>query len=609
MTLAQIVTMFLVLWLLVKLVYPHGLATYLDIHLPTQFKMTYSYWFEIVSWFVLWLFLYLLSGRFLFSGVMILLLMLAFVAGNAEKIRLLHAPLMVSDVFALRELALQENMFSTYLGYAAGVFAIFVVAGWLAWKKSGKNTFVFQHQMVFVLGLLLLLLLVLANRFSISKYLVRKDLFFNKVNPVLSVFQYGGLATLVQSALFVPEYKDMVHYNRAAVRGIIEKYGLDSAADHSLDAVAEPVNLILVLTEAFTDPDEMGWQMTRDPLPAFHRVRKDHGGRILSPVLGGRSANAEFELLTGFSMRFTPANSIPYTDLIKNEIPSLARYLGQHGYLSMAVHIASLDFFNYKEVYEKQGFGMFTTLWDKAPKADPMGMHASREELFKLIVKASTFHQPYFLFTFPNYTHGDWRYDTFADSQLDVIDPENRLEGEEKERVKTYINALHYSDAFFQDLIDHFSRAKEKTLIVMLGDHQPFLEGYRQKAWKKMVEQYGEGELAKVMANYWVPVAMWSNFDRPRENRELSMNFMPSYLIEQLGLQPTGFYRFNQILKDKIGVFSWIIKDADGSYSFIVPPKFRQLVKDYELIQYDILQGKNYFGQLLKEKARDKPAR
>ena len=591
-----------VIMALVHGVYPAGIMAYMHLNLPTNYPMTYSYWFEIASWYLLWMLLFFLSKRFWFSLAVVLLLFVGFVLGNMEKMRLLHAPLMLSDFAAIKELALQKNMFFKYLGYVAGFFVLLAVVGFFLWRKSFACKVVSRHQGTFILLWTLVLVLVLANRYAISDYLRKRDLFFNKVNPVLSVFQYGGLTTLLQAALFTPPYKELTNYNKQAVADVIRRYGLASPA--TVDAPDDPVNVVLVLTEAFTDPQEMGWETTTDAVPTFHAARQAQSGRLLSPVLGGRSANAEFELLTGFSLRFAPANSIPYTDLIKREIPSLARFLNQAGYLTMAIHVASLDFFNYKDVYKKLGFGMFTTLWDKAPKADPMGMHASRQDFFSLLAKASEFHKPFFIFTFPNYTHGDWRYDSFDDATLDVIDPDGLLQGEEKKRVKTYINALNYTDKLFQDLIAYFSRQPDKTMVVMLGDHQPFLEGYRQKVWQQAVAKYGKNELAKVQANYWVPVAIWRNYTpaRPPEDFEFSMNFMPSYLIQQLGLQPTGFYRFNQILRDKIGVLSWIIKGPDGDYSFQVPPAYRQYIKDYELIQYDVLQGKNYFGQLLQPK-------
>ncbi len=582
-------------------VYPWGISTYMGIRLPTAFPVTYHYGFEIASWFFLWLLVYFLSARLGFSVVVLMALYLVFLQGNVEKMRLLHAPIMVSDITAIKELALQHDMFFRYMTYLISFAAIVSGLGIWSWRKSTPNRWLQAHQMVFVLLWLLVLMLVLANRYAIGGYLKRHDLFFNKVNPVMSVFQYGSLATLIQSALFVPPYKSMGGYNKQAVARVIERYGLDQGKE--IEALPEqPVNLVVILTEAFTDPEEMGWQTTHDVLPTFRQARARHGGRLLSPVLGGRSANAEFELLTGLSLRLAPANSIPYTDLIRHDVPSIARFLSDRGYLTMAIHIATLDFFNYKSAYKHLGFAMYTTLWDRFPKTDPMGLHASREDLAKVLIEAAGYRRPFFIFTFPNYTHGDWRYDTFADSELDVIDPDGLLQGDERQQVKTYINALHYSDKLFQDLIAHFSRTKDRTMIVMLGDHQPFLDGYRQKAWQRAVDKYGKTEIARVNAGYWVPVAIWRNYELEEPPRPfvLSMNFMPSYLIEQMGLKPTGFFRFNQILREKIGVLSWIIRDKSGDYTFQVPPEFLQLVKDYELIQYDVLQGENYFEQLLQ---------
>lgn len=46
-------------------------------------------------------------------------------------------------------------------------------------------------------------------------------------------------------------------------------------------------------------------------------------GKLYVSVKGGNTANTEFEFLTGNSMGFLPAGSVPYQQYIKQEQPSL----------------------------------------------------------------------------------------------------------------------------------------------------------------------------------------------------------------------------------------------------------------------------------------------
>ena len=68
-------------------------------------------------------------------------------------------------------------------------------------------------------------------------------------------------------------------------------------------AAFEPRNVHIVLLESFWDPALLKRaNYNRDPLaPGFRRLweRADHS-QALSPVFGGYTANAEFEILCGF---------------------------------------------------------------------------------------------------------------------------------------------------------------------------------------------------------------------------------------------------------------------------------------------------------------------
>ena len=79
-------------------------------------------------------------------------------------------------------------------------------------------------------------------------------------------------------------------------------------------------------------------------------------GKLYVSVKGGNTANTEFEFLTGNSMGFLPAGSVPYQQYIKQEQPSLASHLGALGYVTSALHPYRAKRAGRDKVYPLLGF-------------------------------------------------------------------------------------------------------------------------------------------------------------------------------------------------------------------------------------------------------------
>ena len=106
------------------------------------------------------------------------------------------------------------------------------------------------------------------------------------------------------------------NYSMALVEKIFNEYNKKP----KLVNLNEPPNVIIFFIEAFSDPMKIGLETSYDVIPNFRKLSEQHtSGSVFSPVLGGRSANAEFELLTGLSMRFVTKGSIPYIDILNHE--------------------------------------------------------------------------------------------------------------------------------------------------------------------------------------------------------------------------------------------------------------------------------------------------
>ena len=84
-------------------------------------------------------------------------------------------------------------------------------------------------------------------------------------------------------------------------------------------------------------------------------------GWMLTPQFGGTTANVEFEVLTGNSVRFLPNNSIAYINYLNRNVDSLASIFARQGYETTAINPFFNWFFNSRNAYRNMGFSRFVS--------------------------------------------------------------------------------------------------------------------------------------------------------------------------------------------------------------------------------------------------------
>ena len=102
----------------------------------------------------------------------------------------------------------------------------------------------------------------------------------------------------------------------------------------------------------------VGLSYNRTPLSndlAPFLINKRDFSHVISPVFGGKTAQAEFELLTGVRA-LAKINSIEFNVIEGNPIPSLVNRLKKSGYYTIATIATDAGFFNSKLAYKSIGF-------------------------------------------------------------------------------------------------------------------------------------------------------------------------------------------------------------------------------------------------------------
>ena len=116
-------------------------------------------------------------------------------------------------------------------------------------------------------------------------------------------------------------------YTPQIAEEIAEPYGGAAAASDSEKSEEEAVekdldtlpNVIVIMNEAFSDLSVFGdFDTDYDYMPFIHSLKDNViKGNCYVSVKGGNTANSEYEFLTGDSMAFLPAGSVPYQQYLK----------------------------------------------------------------------------------------------------------------------------------------------------------------------------------------------------------------------------------------------------------------------------------------------------
>ncbi|MNI08300.1 Sulfatase [compost metagenome] len=395
-----------------------------------------------------------------------------------------------------------------------------------------------------------------------------------------------ALATMMNmKMLFVNEKEG---YNDEAVASIVD---LSNKKIEAGEATQKP-NVIVVLSESFWDPTLIkSATFSRDPLPFFHKMQETQtSGYMLSPQFGGGTANVEFEVLTGNTMRFLPQGSLAYNQYINHEVDSLASILARQGYTSTAISPFHNWYFNSRKVYENFGFSKFIPIEYFNPKY--IGPYIADSEVSaNIIAESKKSPGPDFIFANTMENHFHYYPGKFPKNTIDVSGDFSK---ESVGMLETLAQGVSDADNMLQDLVEYYSKANEPTVVVFFGDHLPAL-GDDYQVYKDTKYLSGNDDPDFLNKMYRVPFVIWDNFStQSKEKLEISPNFLSTYILK-LANQPGNYYtNYLQELYKKIPIIP-----PENYYASMNITK--EALKDYETLQYDILFGDRHGYKDLKE--------
>ncbi len=378
------------------------------------------------------------------------------------------------------------------------------------------------------------------------------------------------------------------HYSAAAVTQILEPYGTEGNADtHSTP------NIIVIMNEAFSDPAVLGsFETNEDYMPFVHSIMSGAVDNTISgylnvSVLGGNTANTEFEFLTGNTMAFLPQGSVAYQQYLKKETPSLASHLRELGYETVATHPYNSTGWDRNKVYPLLGFDEMYFIKDyKNPER--VRKYVSDKACYDKIIhmyESQPENTPLFVFNVTMQNHSSYTDD------FDNFHPDIKVSGSKSKSLNNYLSLMKISDESIRYLTDYFSDAGEDTIIVFFGDHQP-TNSVVSNVWKLNGKDGNELSDEDEANRYKVPYFIWCNFDiEKRTDADTSTNFLAAEVLETAGIPLNAYEQYLDKLSENYPVVTSIRAENAGGKSTDVKNVMGEL-NNYAILQYHCLFGK-----------------
>lgn len=556
----------------------------------------------LVIWVVIG-FLWAVLGRLWWSIGLVLAVALAVGVGNLVKINLREEPVYPSDLDFVSEPAFLTSMVSPVFLVVAltAVVGVVVAAVQIGrrmsrryprprWRALPREQALAVLGMRVAVGVITALLLLQTTQFNQpgnvwrGLYELRGDnwrYWSQKTNYRSNGFVGGFLFNMPVSAMAKPQ-----GYDEATMTALADKY-TELADDLNADRTGslDDVNVVLVLSESFTDPTQLeGFDLARDPIPRTRALMEQTtSGNMLAQMYGGGTANMEFETLTGQSLGlFRPQMMSPYQMLVpdQSDYPSAVGWFKSQGHDAIAVHPYRVGMYKREQVYERFGFESFihdTTLGE----ADTIGDNPfiSDESAFNEVLTQIEEHDKPLLVnlvTMQNHIPVDGNYD-------DPIEVTGA--GGDGDRIGQYARGLEHTDEALAGFLETLERGPEKTIVLFYGDHLPGIYG-------STVKNENAG-----MALYRTPFFIWSNqpeHNVPRPVPTTSPAFFLPLLYDVADAPlPPYLALLGEVHQHVTAIQQGRLLDAQGepTTEAELSPEGAQLLADLRLVQFDFSIG------------------
>ena len=394
-------------------------------------------------------------------------------------------------------------------------------------------------------------------------------------------YRTNGFILATISNLQTKTQKQPEGYSKEAVQKIVQKYQKIAEENNKnrKKLSDEKVNVVYVMSESFIDP-KLGKHLydygNKEPIPYTQEIKKSQSsGWAASNEYGGGTANVEFEALTGLSNFFL--NSIPYTSIVpaNKDTPSIVKNFNENDYKTIAMHPYNRNMYRREVVYPNLGFQEYKSAdgFKNNSKIDNSKYISDESAFNEVLAELKNNQKPEFIHLVTMQNHMPYEENAYSEHNFSV-NAKNGANPENAKTVQAYLEGISRSDKAMKNFLSEIEKLNEKTIVVFWGDHWPGIYG------EMFEKELNKNDIRRT------PLFVYSNFKKEKQD---------------LG---TSSLIYNQILalnafNSKLSPFQYLLSDLREKYpaltkQFVKTDEKSDILKDFEMIEYDILSGNKY---------------
>jgi len=464
--------------------------------------------------------------------------------------------MLVDDMFSL--ITVYFNWFQI-IGMVLAVIALVGLIVLLVWKTPRRERVEFGP----ALSILAVVVLLCYGGITLGK---NSGFITERFTTIKDAYQKYGFAYT-----FIDTFADMGisrpdEYSDDTVQSTARKTGIDDDRTTHANEVVMP-NIVFVQLESFFNVDELADDIivSHNATPNFKRMLRNWpSGKLFVPVVGGGTANTEFEVLTGMNVDHFGVGEYPYYTVMREmPVESVAHVLRNIGYDTTAIHNYMAKFYCRDEVYANLGFDVFESMeyMDDLEYGD-VGWATDDCIIDSTLSALRSTAGRDFIFSVTVGTHGKYPTDVLLPcagsmDSIRVIESDEYLNANQ---LTNFLNLAKDMDDFIAEFLDRMEDFGEPTVVVMYGDHLPALD------WDPASLDSGN----MFETQYFI----WNNYGAKFQATDIEAYRLSAYLLEQLGVEEGAMFQYHQ---------SYDVDDYGVGY-----------LTELEILEYDLVYGDNY---------------
>lgn len=535
---------------------------------------------------VLMALLYGLTGRAWLAYALTALPVLGLAAGNAYKMFFRDDPVIAADLLLLGEAGNMAGKYQLFLfgKLAAALGCALVSALLLALLARGRPLGRFRAGIAGT---------ALACAAALSPLYASDQVYQDNANEA-HINKWSVTQQYVSRGLLYPFLHSVKDAFPRPPEGYDQREAEGWLAQYEDAAIPEDkkVNLVGIMLEAFTDFSQFEEiQFSQDVYAVWHALEQEgYSGSLLANIFAGGTVNTERAFLTGVG-----DGNYDY----RGDAPSYVRYLKGQGYRATGSHPSYNWFYNRQNVNAYLGFDSYRFTEDyfgPVYGADPvLNDDGFLPDLTRTVLEQLEQDAPLFSFSVTYQGHGP-----YGDRECWWGEPEDfftnpGLDDASRYILSNYLGSVMATQRHLADMVDAFRASDEPIVLVVFGDHKPWL-GNGNSVYHALGVTLDQ-DSQEGFYNYWsTPYLIWANGaakaalgrDVRGKGPDISPCFLMNVLFEQLGWTGDAYMQAVDPCRAELPVIHshGARLTAAGELTAQLPPEQKELARRFLCLSY-----------------------